>query len=151
MIENGLYQLLAQDATVSGMLAQGPDGTPNVFLKMMMKDAQLPAVVYQSVGKNSVHSFDGENPLQIKRFQFDAYSSDPYKARQIANAIHDLLVPSSAGPQPAFPFTLPDSTVIQSSVVHNDMDAGFEPGEPGPYGEVFRTLLDVELAYVEQS
>jgi hypothetical protein len=145
VIENALYQALSQSAAVTDLLS---DSTA-VFYKMMPKDTVLPAIVYQSVGKNSVHSFDGENELQMKRFQFDAYAVDPFVSRQLLNAIHDLLVPSSSGPQPAFPFTLPDGTEIQSSVVHNDMDAGFEPGEPGPYGEVFRTLLDVELAYIE--
>ena len=145
MIENGIYQAIAAAGPVTDLLS---DPTA-VFLKMLPKDTALPAIVYQSVGKNSVHSFDGENSLQIKRFQFDAYAKDPFISRKLLNAIHDLLVPSSSGPQPAFPFTLPDGTVIQSSVVHNDMDAGFEPGEPGPYGEVFRTLLDVELAYIE--
>ncbi len=145
MIEKSLYQALNTAATITDLLS---DPTA-IFLKMMPKDTDLPAIVYQGVGKNSVHSSDGENPLQIKRFQFDAYANDPYVARELLNAIHDLLVPSSAGPQPAFPFTLPDGASIQSSVVHNDMDAAFEPGEPGPFGEVFRTLLDIELAYVE--
>jgi len=145
MIENGLYEALSTAPAVTDLLSD----LTSIYLRMMPKGAAIPAVVYQSVGKNSVHSFDGENKLQIKRFQFDAYAKDPFVSREILNAIHDLLVPASDGPQPAFPFNLPDGTVIQSSVVHNDMDAGFEPGEPGPYGEVFRTLLDVELAYIE--
>lgn len=144
MIENGLYRALAEDAGVSGLLA---DPVNNVYFVRLGKDVTPPAVVIQGVSSTSINTLLGENETQSKRFQFDCYAQNYMLSRSLARAVKAIFIPASDGTGfPQFPYTLPDGTQIQSAEVMHDIDWPFEEGEGG---YVYRALLDIEFYYAE--
>lgn len=140
MIEVGLQQYLQAAPTVRSLVAK------RVYAVLMKKGVQLPAVVYSTVASVPIASLDGDNPTESKRFQFDSYAEDYVTSVILSNAIRSLLVPKSdfSGTAQSTTYNLPDGTVVQGALVHEDHDFPFEVGEGG---YIFRRLLDVQLIY----
>lgn len=129
MIETGIYKLLLADPTVSALVGK------RVFYQAMPENTKLPAIVFWIVTSDSEFTLDGPDSLTARRYQFDAYASEAFAARALIEAVRDAIEGIH---------TLPDGTVVQSAIHQRDADL---PLEVGPGGFVFRSYLDIELAF----
>lgn len=141
--EDGLYLFLTSDPVISGIVGQ------RVYGGMLPLGYVLPAIVQSLVAAEPFESLQGDNPTEIRRFQFDCFAKDRKTTRILSRAVRSLLVPKSdgSGATQDASFNLPDGTVVQSSRLHIDQDLAPEEGAGGPGGTVYRALLDVEITY----
>ena len=141
MIEVGLFQYLAADSAVSGIV-----GGRIHRDTILPKGYALPALLYFLIHSESFESLDGDNPTELKRFQFSCFARDNDTAVNLRKAVRSLLVPKSdgSGSTPTVNFDLPDGTHIQSARLHDERDL---PSEEG-IGEIVRhSMIEVEFVY----
>jgi hypothetical protein len=139
--EEGLYQFLTNDLTVRGLVGN------RVYSGMLPKGYVLPAIVHSMIAASPFESLLGDNPTEIRRFQFDCFAKDHRTTRILSHALRSLLVPKSdgSGSTQDASFALPDGTFVQSSRLHIDQDLAFEEGSGG---YIYRALLDIEISYM---
>src|SRR5579862_5218470 len=140
-VKNGLFALLSTTSSVSSLIAAAPNSSAGtaIYFSLAAKQSARPYIVIHLVnGTPAEKSLDGSSALIRGRFQFDSYADDPTVARQVSQAIRDLLKDFS-GP-------LPDETMITFTAVHADMDDAFEQGG---MGYLYRSMLDIEGFYTE--
>lgn len=145
MIEtDGLFLFLTNNPTVSALVGQ------RVYGGMLPLGYTLPAVVYSIVSTEPFESLEGDNPAEIRRFQFDCFAKDYKSSRLLSRAVRSLLVPKSdgSGSTQTVNFSLPDGTTVQASRLHIDNDLAPEEGAGGSGGTIFRALLDIEISYL---
>ena len=141
MIEQGLAQYIANDATVSGIIAGRIYGGT-----LLPKDVVFPAVIYQIAASVPIASLGGDNPTRSKRFQFDSYARDYLTVRRLSDAVRSVLLFRSDGSGTAAgtSYALPDGTFVRGVILHEDHDMG---AEVGPGGYVYRALLDLQFIF----
>lgn len=141
MIETGLWKYLAADPTVSGLVGS------KIYRDMILpKGYDLPALMFFQIHAESFESLDGDNPTELKRFQFSCFGRTYDAAKNLAAAVRSLLVPKSdgSGATQTVTFDLPDGTHIQSARLHDERDL---PSEEG-IGETIRhSMIEVEFVY----
>lgn len=140
MIESGIYQLLAADSTVSGMVGKEIHGV------MLPKNYKLPAIVYSTVTYRNIESLRGPNLLEMRRFQFDHYGLTFEQSRLLSRAVRNVFCPlDNDGNPTSLRTVLQDGSAIDATQIIMDMDKPFEAGEGG---YIFCAVLDVEIAFV---
>lgn len=145
MIEtDGLYLFLTGDPTISGLIGK------RMYGGMLPESYKVPALVYSIVSTEPWESLSGDNPEEIRRFQFDCFAADYKTTRILSRAVRSKLVPKSdgSGSTVDVSFELPDGTIVQSSRLHIDNDLAPEEGAGGSSGTLFRALLDIEITYL---
>jgi hypothetical protein len=145
MIEtDGLFLFLTGDPTVSGLVGN------RVYGGMLPLGYVLPALVYSIVSTEPFESLAGDNPSEIRRFQFDCFAKDYRTTRLLSRAARSLLVPKSdgSGTTQTVTYVLPDGTIVQAARLHIDNDLAPEEGAGGSGGVIFRALLDIEFSYM---
>lgn len=117
MIELGIQKFLLADTTLAGMVGTG------VFNGRMDKET-LPAVVIQVISSTEQQQYHlGPVGSRMKRIQIDTYANDYFDAQRINDRVIALLDGYSG--------TLPDNTVVDASVLDNEMDLPLEAGFQG--------------------
>lgn len=145
MIESGIYQLLAADNVVSGMV-QASGGQARIYGVMLPKNYVLPAMVYSSAAYVINESLSGPNRLETRRFQFDQYGKTFTESRVLSRAVRNVFCPPDANGDPtSLRALLADGSAIESTRIVMDMDKPFEEGDGG---YIFCALLDIEISFV---
>ncbi len=138
---DGLYLYLTSDATIQNLISGRayPDS-------LMAKNAPFPLLVFFQTNGDSIESLDGDNPTEIKRFQFSCFSRDQLTAKTLQKAVRSRLVPKSdaSGSTPTVSYDLPDGTHIQSARLHDERDL---PAEEGPGESIRHSMIEVEFTY----
>ena len=146
MIEiDGLYKYLTQDAAISALV------NTRVYMDSeMAKGATLPLVVCFQTHGESFESLDGDNPTELKRFQFSCFARNNLSALTLRRAIRSRLVPKSdgSGSTPTVSYDLPDGTHIQSARLHDERDL---PAEEGTGESIRHSMIEVEFVYENPS
>src|SRR5690242_13050373 len=110
MIEiDGLFRYLNSDADVTTFV------NGRIYQDYLPKGYELPAIVYfQAPSGDSIESLDGDNPTEIKNFQFSCFAKDGRTAKLLRRAVRSLLIPKSdgSGLTPTVSYDLPDGTHI---------------------------------------
>jgi hypothetical protein len=136
MFEVGLMQLLKNDSGVAALISG------RLFGGRVPKDATnstYPCAVWTVATTVDLYSSDGQSGYRTSRVQFDAYAIKYIDVLNVKEAIKAAL-------QNFKQATLPDGTFVDRMVVIEDRD--FET-EPGISGQLYRRLLEVEIAYIE--
>ncbi len=148
MIENGLYEYLAADTGVSG-LVEAAGGQARIYGVMLPKNYVLPAVVYSTVSYRPTESLKGPNRLETRRFQFDCFAKDFLTSRQLSQAVRNALCPPDSNGDPtSLRVSFPDGSGIEATQIVIDMDKPFETGEGG---YIFCALIDAEISFYQSS
>ena len=132
-VEAGLYQLLKSDSGVSSRISG------RLFGGRAPKGVTFPCAVWNVAATQDVYSIQGASGLRFKRMQFDSYGEKYMETLAVSDAIRDALK--------SFRGTLPNDVEVQGCVVITDQDF---PYEPGASGQIFRRMIEVEVAYIEQ-
>lgn len=146
MIEQGLYQFLANDRGVSALVTAG-GGQARIYGVMLPKTYVLPAIVHSSVASHNIESLRGPNNLEQRRFQFDCYGKTFIDSRKLSKAVKNALCPlDSDGNPTSLKAQLPDGSGVDSTRILVDIDKPYEEGEGG---YIFCALLDIEIAFMD--
>lgn len=145
MIEiDGLYKYLTADGDVETLVGG------RIYPTKLPKGYALPAIVYFQSNGESIESMDGDNPTEIKRFQFSCFARDSSTAKTLRRAVRSRLVPKSdsSGTTATVAYDLPDGTHIQSARMHMELDLPYEEGS----GETIQhSMIEVEFVYENPS
>jgi len=145
VIESGLYQFLAADGNVSGMV-QASGGQARIYGVMLPKNYLLPAIVYMSAASRTIESLKGPNALEMRRFQFDCYGQTYAQSRLLSRYVRNALCPLDNNGEPtSLRAVLPDGSGVDATQILIDIDKPYQEGEGG---YIFCALLDVEIAFV---
>jgi hypothetical protein len=134
MIEQGLYQLITADSSITSLATGG------VYWILAPKGAIVPYIVLNRVATTDTHTVDGAIGLRGALFQVDCYATTYYAARAISVAVRSL-IGSYTGNLPDT-----DSTDVDGIFTEKDWDM---PYEEGAKGFVFRALLEFRVWYYE--
>jgi hypothetical protein len=137
-IEQGLFQLIQTDATVSSLvnMAQGK----GLYWILAPKGSVYPQIVLSRVATSDVYTFKGATGFRNALFQVDCYASLYYPSRAIADAVRGLLQ--------SYVGTLADTDLTSVAAVLTTKDWDM-PYEEGATGFVFRSMLEFRVWYSE--
>jgi hypothetical protein len=135
MFEAGLYQLLKNDAGVSALVAGRIFGGR---IPKTATDSTYPCLVWTVVSTLDLYSSQGASGYRTKRVQIDCYALKYIDAVKVTDAVRAALE--------NFQGDLPDGTSVDRSIVTMDQDFLFEPGASG---QLFRRMIEIEIAYLE--
>ncbi len=138
---DGLYKYLTQDTTIQGLVNGRvyPDS-------LMAKGAAFPLLVFFQTNAEPIESLDGDNPTEIKRFQFSCFDRTHLGVKLLQRAVRSRLVPKSdgSGSTTTVSYDLPDGTHIQAARLHDERDL---PAEEGPGESIRHSMIEVEFTY----
>jgi len=83
-VENAIYYLLANDATVAGLVAT------RIYPIALDQGVALPAIVYTEITGIPDYSCDGPTGQEASRYQITSWAETIPEAREIAEAVKDL-------------------------------------------------------------
>jgi len=87
MFVEGLVKVLSADATVQSLI-----GNPaRVWANIAPDEPLMPYVVYTTIHSEPVISYDGTNPTTEYRFQFSCSAASYKLAKNVSNAIKNVL------------------------------------------------------------
>lgn len=122
MIEQGLFQLVTQNADVQAAVGLDANGITKAYWVLAPQGAALPLLVFSRVA--TVDSYTMAGPLGFREglFQVVCYATTYYGSRSVAEAVRRFLA--------SYTGTLPDtdSTVVNAVVIEKDWDARYEQG-----------------------
>lgn len=108
MIDHAIYNLLSNDATVSGMVGS------RIYAVVMPQEPTLPAIQYSRVSTFSrSYAHDGSCKVAKSRFQFNCYAEDALEAKQLSEAVRILFH--------AYTGTVVGETIFNATV-ENELD-----------------------------
>lgn len=110
MIEQGIYSLLANDATIKSLVAN------RIYPVLLPTNVAYPAISYQDISASSGATMDGSGE-RMKRIQFSIWSKAYADGKAVQAAIRNLLDGYSG--------TLSDGSVLQNVRADNELD-GYE-------------------------
>ncbi|HEX3739439.1 MAG TPA: DUF3168 domain-containing protein [Terriglobales bacterium] len=140
MIEQGLFQLVAQNAAVKSLVGVDTSGTTKAFWILAQKGASVPYLVFQRTATSDLYSMNGFAGVRDALFQVDCYATSYYASRSIAAAVREVLQ--------SYKGTLPDSTQVLAVLTEKDWDLEYEEGSKG---FVFRAMLEFRIWYIDNA
>ena len=133
MVELGIQKFLLADATISGMVGTG------VFNGRIGKET-LPAIAISVISSTYQQQYRlAPVGTRTKRIQIDTFADDYFAAQRINDRVIALLDGYSG--------TLPDTTVVDASLLDNEMDL---PVEAGFQSYVYRRMAEFMVTYQPQ-
>ncbi len=138
---DGLYGYLTSDSTIQNLISGRAYAD-----SLMAKGAAFPLIVYFQTNAESIESLDGDNPTEIKRFQFSCFARAHLTAKTLQRAVRSRLVPKSdgSGSTTTVSYDLPDGTHIQAARLHDERDL---PSEEGPGEAIRHSMIEVEFTF----
>lgn len=136
MIESELMEKLKADTNVAALIGGRIWGgrAPKTIT-----DSSYPFVVWNVISTMDNYWSSGATNYRVKRIQLDAYSFKKYSiCVQVADAVRKALE--------GFQGALSGGTKVHYCAVSSDLDIPFEPGASG---DIYRRLLEFEIAYTE--
>jgi Protein of unknown function (DUF3168) len=145
MVEQGLFQLLASQSSVTSLIGSDVKNNPQIYWVLTPKgvNASDGFVVIQRFNTSDLVTYDGYTGVRNARFQVDCYSAALngfYNSRAIATAVRNVL----AGYKGTLPDT--DSTEVLAVFIENDRDMQYEEGGSA---FIYRAMLDVCVWYLD--
>ena len=136
----GIANALTQNPAVQALLAKGTGYSGYaVYFSLAAKAAQTNYLVLHGLDlPPAAHSMAGPSGLIDGEFQFDSYGNDQPTARQLSQAVKNVLANLSG--------TLSDGTAIEFYEVSFDGD---DPYEIGGGGYIYRAVLRLRAFYTE--
>jgi hypothetical protein len=124
-IEQGLFQLVTQNAGVQSAVGVDANGIAKAFWVLAPQGAALPFLIFSRVGTTDFYDMAGATGLREGLFQVVCYSTGYYSSRAVANTIRKFLQD--------YVGTLPDTdaTVVNAVFIEKDWDDRYEEGSKG--------------------
>jgi hypothetical protein len=140
MIEQGLYQLITQNAAVQAAVGLDVNGVAKAYWVLAPQGASLPFLIFSRVGTTDLTTVDGPLGIREGLFQLVCYAPNYYTSRTVASTLRDLLI--------TYTGTLPDAdaTVVKSIIIDKDWDAHYEEGNKS---FIFAAYLQVRVWYYD--
>jgi hypothetical protein len=132
MIMEGIFNLLLITPAVNNLV------NGSIHHGSLRKGYTLPAIRMTVVTSSFITTTDSTADLQYQTIQFDCLAVDYLDALRLKDAVKALFKDYSG--------VLVEGTVIKASFLKNEMD---NPLAEGKGGYVFRSILDIQFAYVE--
>jgi hypothetical protein len=123
MIEKGLYQLVTSDPGVQAAVGTDANAVGKAYWILAPQGASLPFLVLSRVGTVDPYTMAGPLGIRESLFQIACYGTTYYASRLAAAAVRNLLN--------SYTGTLPDGTVVQSTILDKDWDDHYEEGAKG--------------------
>lgn len=139
MFEVGLMQLLKNNSDITALVSG------RIFAGRIPKnatDSTYPCVVWTIVSTTDDPIIQGSSGFRFKRVQIDTYGHTSKGGYMATTRVSDVIRRALTG----FHGSFPDGTFVDSSVVITDQDF---LAEPGVSGELFRRMLEFQIAYRE--
>ena len=145
MFEVGLIQFLKNNTGIAALVSG------RVFAGRIPKNADAatyPCIVWTVASTMDNPIISGTSGFRMKRVQLDCYdrinrvneTGHSYVANvRVADAVRSAFQTFLHG-------TFPDGTKVDSCVIISDQDF---PDEPGDSGQLFRRMIEVQIAYQE--
>lgn len=130
MLEKGLADLLAADATIASMASN------RVRHIVLPEGTDYPAIVITQVASQYIVSQQGVNALQMARYQVDAYTRNQKTVRQLRQAIHNVL--------DGYRGTLSDGTKVHSILPNSDVEFWSDDDDK----RLFRVAADFNIWFI---
>jgi len=141
VIYQGLYQMLAANAAVTGQLPvpEPPNSGFAIYFGAAGKTPGQRFVVINVLNAPpAATTLDGSSALKAGELQLDSYAENQIAARKLSDAVRDTFKDYGG--------VLGDGTTIQFTEVTVDRDAGYEVGGTG---YVYRTMVRMTAMYTE--
>ena len=147
MIEQGLFQFLTTNSSITAVIPNDISGTPQVYWDLAPKGAKTPYIVLERIATADIYAMSGTTGLRGGLFAVHCFadskagvSSGYYFSRRISSAVRGVL--------DSYKGTLPDTdnTVVEAVFVEKDQDMQYEEGSSG---FVFHAYLEFRIWYRE--
>ena len=124
-VEQGLFQLVTQDAAVKAAVGTDANGTTKAYWVLATQGAVLPFLVFSRISTTDPYAMSGTIGMREGLFQIVTYASTSnyFTFRAIADTVRNCLKDYTG--------TLPDGTVVKSVIIEKDWDHQFEEGGKG--------------------
>lgn len=122
-VEQGLFQLVTQDAGVQSAVGADANGTTKAWWVLAPQGVVLPFLIFSRVATTDPYAMSGTIGLSEGLFQIVCYSATYYGSRSVAATVRDCLKNYTG--------TLPDGTVVKSVLIEKDWDDKYEEGGKG--------------------
>lgn len=121
-VEQGLFQLITQDASVTTVIGTDKNGTTKAYWILAPQGAAVPFLVFSRVATSDTYAMSGSINFRNAMFQVTCYATNYYTGRSIADTVRKAIQD--------FTGTLPDTdaTVVSSVVIEKDWDMNYEEG-----------------------
>jgi hypothetical protein len=147
VIEQGLFQLLTTNSSITAVIPNDISGTPQVYWDLAPKGAKTPYIVLERIATADTYAMSGTTGLRAGLFAVHCYTdssagvgSGYYFSRKISSSVRGVL----ASYQGNLPDT--DSTSVQAVFIEKDQDMQYEEGSKG---FVFHAYLEFRIWYRE--
>jgi hypothetical protein len=122
MLEKSLVPFLASHTDVVSLIGSGSilRVYPLIIPQKQPAKDQMPCIVYTISGEQRQKNYCGTSPLVQLMFSLDYYATTALKARELANAVRNVLV-DYRGPMGEF---LVSDVTLENSMTQYDMEPG---------------------------